>query len=349
PQQSFIRENLENMQGSFEQSLAEVYGVSPIGWYSGEISWRTTGAEPASTCLQSLVALDPRRYTFRGTRSNYQDVLYRTQDGREVPIDYKTKILHVVNKGYLSFRKPTGIADCRLAAAAWRAWKLIVAQTVIAGQRQATPIIMGTSPDTLIPLVKANGQPVIGADGLQVRVPATQKMSEALKKLSENANYLSLVEGSDAKVLNAQTNGQFFMDLLDYFQRLMLLAFMVPETLFSVGRGGLGNAGIAESHEKIMRMQLRTITKQIKSQLKEQIIRPLLTWEFGEQESYGNWAEPESHEENRIELFSAITQAIAGGAMSIADMDVINRHRELAGISPVAELPALNLPTYESL
>jgi hypothetical protein len=176
---------------------------------------------------------------------------------------------------------------------------------------------------------------------------ATDAMGEALEGLRDNASYLSLVEGSNVQVLNAQTNGQFFMDLLEYFQRLMFMAFMVPETLFQVGRGGLGNAGLAEAHQKIMMRQLRVIGKQTKDQLKEKMIRTLIDQEFGQQADYGDWPEPEQGEENRVELFSAISNAIAQGSLSNADIEVVNRQRTLAGISPVSEIAARIAPTID--
>lgn len=339
-QQAFVRENFERMDGTFQNSLAEIYSVSPIGWVASEISHQLYGDAPAGLRLQSLQALDPRNYSFRGKRSQIEDVLYQSPSGTESAIDYKTKILHIVNKPYLAFGDPTGVSDCRIAAASWQAWKIVVNEALLAGQRQATPIIVGISPDTTVPLLDSNGRPLRNSENQEIRIPATAAMATALEGLNSNAGYLSLQEGSSAGVLNAQTNGQFFMELLEYFQRLMLVSFMVPETLFQVGRGGLGNAGLADSHLDVLMRQLEVTTDQIKDQLKEKVVRPLIEWQYGEQESYGEFSKPEHGDENRLGLFTALTQAISSGTMSAADIEVVNRHRGLAGIAPVTEIVA---------
>ena len=248
-------------------------------------------------------------------------------------------MLHVVNKRHLAFGKPTGVPDCRIAVAAYKAWKIIVNEALLAGQRQATPIIVGKAPpDGRVQLVNPSGLPLTDSDGQPQTVPATQALGKALEGINTNGGVIAVDTLHEINALNQQTNGQFFMELLRYFERLILMAFMVPETLFEVGRGGLGNAGLADSHLGVMMAQLRSLVDQIKDQMIEKVVRSLIEWNFGPQESYGQFVEPENKQEDRLALFSAITNAIASGTFSLADIDVVNRHRELAGIPKVEEI-----------
>lgn len=337
--QAFIRSNFENMKGAMSLSIAEILSVAPIGWAASEISYYLEKQAPAQQRLESITILDPRLYSFRGKRSQIEDLLYKSPSGKETAIPYENKVLHVVNKRHLAFGSPTGVPDCGIAVAAYKAWKIIVNEALLAGQRQATPIIVGKAPpDARVQLLDPSGRPLVGDDGQPVTVPATERLATALEGINTNGGIIAVDTLHEINALNAQTSGQFFMELLRYFERLILLSFMVPETLFQVGEGGLGNAGIAGSHLSVMISQLRQVVEQIKDQLLEKLVRPLIEWNFGEQDSYGMFAEPETKEENKLALFTAITDAIAKGTFSLADIEVVNRQRELAGLPKVEKI-----------
>lgn len=337
--QSFVRSNFSSMKGSLSLSVAEILSVAPIGWAASEISYYLEKQAPAGLRLESITILDPRLYSFRGKRSQIEDILYRSPSGKEVSIPYENKVLHVVNKRHLAFGSPTGVSDCGVAKSAYQAWKIIVNEALLAGQRQATPIIVGKAPpDARVQLLDSSKRPETDASGNPITVPATDKLATELEGINKNGGIISVDTNHELHTLNQQTNGQFFMELLHYFERLIMLSFMVPETLFEVGKGGLGNAGIAESHLGVMTMQLKSSIEQIKDQLIEKVVRPLVEWNFGEQETYGYFTEADAQEENKLALFTAITDAIAKGTFSAADLEVINRHRELAGIPAVQEI-----------
>ena len=337
--QEFILGNFSSMQGTMALSLAETLSVAPIGWAASEVSYYLEKEAPAGLRLESITILDPRLYSFRGKRSLIEDLLYKSPGGKEIAIPYANKVLHVVNKRHLAFGSPTGVPDCRVAVAAYKAWKIIVNEALLAGQRQATPIIVGKAPpDARVQLIDPTGKPLTDANGQPVTVPATERLATALEGLNTNGGIISVDTLHEIQALNHQSNGQFFMELLRYFERLILLAFMVPETLFQVGSGGLGNAGIAGSHLSVMTGQIRQIIDQIQDQMIEKVVRPLIEWNFGAQESYGKFIEPEGEEENKLALFGAITDAIAKGTFSLADLSVVNRQRELAGLPKVDKI-----------
>lgn len=337
--QAFIRSNFEGMHGTIRLAVSEILSVAPIGWAASEITYYLEKQAPAGLRLESIDILDPRLYSFRGKRSRIEDLRYKSPSGKENFIPYQNKVLHVVNKRHLAFGSPTGVPDCRVAVAAYKAWKIIVNEALLAGQRQATPIIVGKAPpEARVNLLTATGRPVVDSDGQPVSIPATTALATVLEGVNTNGGVITVDTLHEVSTLNQQTDGQFFMELLRYFERLILMAFMVPETLFEVGRGGLGNAGLAESHLGVMMAQLRSLTGQIQDQMLEKVVRSLIEWNFGPQESYGKFVEPENRQEDRLALFSAVTNAIASGTFSTADIDVVNRHRELAGIPKVTEI-----------
>ena len=348
--QDFIHHNFSQMDGSIKLSVAELYSALPIGWGFSEIAIREP--QDSSYLLESLMLVDHRYHTFEGRKGQIENVIYRPPGGVEKDIPY-SKGIHVVNKPHLARREPYGIADCKAAVAAWKAWKIVINEMLIAGQRQATPILVGKAPkDGFVELLDRNGVPLRRDDGSPAEIKATHALVEKMSKLEKNGGVISVDLDHEIQALQQQTDGQFFMLMLVYLEKLMLRAFLVPETMFSVGEGGLGNAGIAQEHRESFELHLKAIAVQIKEQLIECLIRPLILWEFGEQENYGGFVEPPHDDEDALDLLGKLTQAFQSGVYSTADVDAINRHRELAGIPPIEEVvSSINnrVPTYREI
>lgn len=349
--QDFIHLNFAQMDGSIGLSIAELYSSLPIGWGFSEIAIRKP--KDSSYLLESLMLVDHRYHTFEGRKGRIENVIYRPPNSRgDVPIPYE-KGVHVINKPHLARRDPYGVADCKAAIAAHKAWKIIINQMLIAGSRQATPLLVGKAPkDGFVQLLDKNGQPLQNPDGTYREIKATHALAENMALLETNGGILTTDTEHEIQAIAQETDGQFFLAMLDYLERIMLRAFLVSETMFSVGRGGLGNAGIAQEHREMFELHLKAIATQIKEQLIENLIRPLILWEFGEQENYGSFVEPPHDDEDALDLLGKLTQAFQSGVYSTADVDAINRHRELAGIPPIEELVNnINnrVPTYREI
>jgi hypothetical protein len=70
----------------------------------------------------------------------------------------------------------------------------------------------------------------------------------------------------------------------------------------------------------------------------EQVIRPMIEFNLGEQENYGIFPINSQDNEDVISLLNIVNNCISTGAFSIDDLAVINRMRELAGIAPLEEI-----------
>ena len=234
-----------------------------------------------------------------------------------------------------------GVADCRLAYAAHKAWKIVINEALIAGQRQATPIIVGKADDNArVPLYDDRGVPLRDALGQIIAVPAPEKLKRELQNINANGGVISTGLTSDIQALNQQTDGRFFMELLSYLDRTMMTAFLVPFTTLEEGVAGLGNAGLAQEQLANMRLMLDNLADQIQDEMTEKVIRPLIEWNFGPQETYGEWHPPQEQDENRIDLLDKLTASYASGLYSSTDEAFLKRHRELAGIAPAPEIVA---------
>lgn len=331
--EAWVRSNFANMSGSFpkaiaQQSSAKFFRYAVSEWYVMQ--------DAGQWWLDGIHILNPKHYRFRAKDRLLYDVL--EQSGSvDVPLPMP-QVLFVENTPYLSFGDPTdSVSVCDRAYPIYQAWKVVISEMLVAAQRQATPILVGQSDASdRIELTDSQGNPLL-RDGVPVTIPAPQHLLNQMADL-DNRSVISTDLKSKIQSIANQSDGRFFIECLEYLQRLMLLTFSFPETIFQVGQGGLGNAGLNQGHMEVLHLSIEGLVSQIREEVIEKIVRSLITWNFGEQDSYGEFVPQEADVEDRISLFSALSDAIAKGAFSVADLAVINRMRDLSGIPRVEEI-----------
>lgn len=337
--QAFIRQNFEQMRGSLLLSVSELVSVKPFGYATSE---RSVWDKPDGWMLDDIQILHPSHYVFEGTRSEgVTGVKYRSASGSDIPIP-RDRLVHVVNQRHLAFRRPTGVADCKRAIAAWKAWKIVVNEMLVAGQRQAVPIIVGYTQPGEVPLYSADGRtPLRDADNNPVTIPATKAMLDQLENI-DNRAIVSTDIGNRIEALAQQTDGRFFFEALKILQQMQLLGLLIPGSILTVT--GVGDSELNKGQQKTLNSTLRSTKNQIVEEILERVVRPLLLWNYGVQatKDLGNFAEPKIESEDQVALLNAITNAVenpTGGGFLPADLDTINRGRELAGIPSIETLP----------
>jgi hypothetical protein len=344
--QAFIRQNFQQMKGSLMLSLSELLSVKPLGYAASE--WSIV-PKPDGWMLDDIQILHPRYYTFQGNRGEGVTGIKYRAGGDEIQIPYN-RLVHVVNQRHVSFRRPTGVADCKRAIAAWKAWKIIINEMLVAGQRKAVPIIVGYSEAGQVPLYGPDGRsPILDADGNPISLPATKAMLDQLENL-ENRSIVSTDIKNRIEALAQQTDGQFFFDALKMLQQMQLLAFLVPESVLAIS--GVGDSNLNKGHRTTLNGAIRTTISQIAEEVLEKVVRPLIAWNFGEKATamLGEFQEPESDSGDRVAMLSALTNAVEkpnGTGFLPADLDTINRGRDLANIPAAATLPARMLATAQ--
>lgn len=346
----YIHYNWAQMDGTLNAAFSDMATAKPLGWSAVERALRTdTGTGPL--LLESLLLIPPRYHKFEGKLGRIEGVRYYPSEGIDVSIEYD-RILHIVNRreiAALAEAPPYGVGDCGLAVKAWEAWLLIMAEWIRAGQRQATPLLFGKDDNTgRVPLLDDKGMPLKDVNGQPVMISGADRLLREMQRLNKNGGLVTGGLNSDMKVLNHQTDGAFFVEMMKYLDRLIAKAFLVPYTAMEEGASGFGNAELAHVQQSNMQLMLDQIAKQMQDEMTEKVIRPLIEWEFGEQLNYGKWEQPQDREsveerKARIAELQALTAAFTAGVYSTADLEAINQHRHLAGLPPQDEIaPRLN-------
>ena len=331
--EQWVRGNFSGMRGSWKKAIAEQYSAELIGHAVSE--WYVMEAE-GQWLLDGIHILHPSRYRFRVLNRELYDIIDRSSTPHaEIPIE---RLIVTVKSQYLTFGNPYNATSIgRRCFTLWKAWKILINEMLVVSQRQAVPITVAYSDSNdRVDLLDQYGNPKKDSDGNPLTISAPQDLLNQLLDL-DNRSVISTDINNRIEALATQTDGTFFVEALRVIQTLMFLSFGFPETIFQVGEGGLGNAGLNAGHLWIAKNTLSQTTEQIKEEIIEKAVRHLIEWNFGEQEDYGSFDEPEEETADEVALLGALSNAVSQGAFSAADLDVINRMRELAGIPEVSE------------
>jgi hypothetical protein len=347
--QDWTRQNFVNMHGSLQLSFAEMWQAKPFGH-----SWSEISVEPknGSWMLQSIMAVDPRYFRYAGSIGKIKEIRYRTVPEGLIDIPYE-KGIHITNGRHINIgRDPYGFAECKKAYPYWKAKKLILAAMVIAAQRQATPLLVGkTDLESSFELVDSLGNILLNSEtGLPIKGRAGDRMKSALEQI-ENQSVIVIDKAIDEiTAIAQQTDGAFFLNVLRFLNSQILMAFLMPETVITTGsQGASGDSNLNAGHGAILDLVVSSFTQQIKERLIEDVCRFLIFNEFGEQESYGHFQEPEKNKTDSVALLGAIANASNSGVLGGNDLDVINRSRDLAGIPPIDQILIQQASRYKNM
>jgi Protein of unknown function (DUF935). len=344
--QAFIDHNWSQMDGSLVGAFVQMSVAKSCGYAVVERSLRPRkGSEP--WLLESLILVPPKNFQFEGQYGKITGILYKPSEGDEVSIPMD-RLLHIVNRpevALLGPASPYGVGDCGLASTAWEAWRIMMSQWTLAGQRQATPLIHGTEEDTITEQRDSRGAVILGPDGNPLMLSGPDRLRGELQKINQNGGVITTSLNGRVQAIQNQTDGRFFEAFLHYLDKLIAKAFLVPYTALEEGQASFGNAGLAQVQQQIMAQTLQGLADQMQDQILEQVIRPLIFWQFGPQETYGSWVrakDKETAEERtaRIAELDSLSRAFATGVYSTADLDAVNRHRELARIPTLDSIQA---------
>lgn len=328
--QAFIRKCFERMDGSLRWSVAELLSVKPIGRAVAEWAPRESVEE---WTLEAIATLDPRKYTFEGKLGRIEQVKYFGQQ-KDLIIPYD-RCIHLINQRWLSFGDPRGVADSERAAKSWEAWKIIMSVLLIASKRQGTPLLIGyADSEQKAELLDHRGEPLRGADGNVIRVSATQALMNQLIETDNNSVLVTQL-GNKVEAIAQSEGRSFLFEVLKLLGMLQMLGFMVPETILTAT--GAGDSNLNTGQRSILQMSVEATIADVQEGILEGPVRSLLTWNYGEQESYGSFEKPKEDQVDRVQLLSALSNAIYQGVFSAEDLAVINRMRSLSGIPPVEE------------
>ena len=319
--QLFIRNNFKNMNNTVPVLVGQLCSAMPYGFSLAEIifdDWK----------LKGFNFLDPRRCKFKGSKGQLEWIIY--QNGtNEVWIPYR-KCLHIVNSAPNNFNedKAYGYAETRAALPFIKLKQAMFADMGVSAKTLATGILFGTadSNQTVQQFDKYGNS--IGKPKSAVEVLAEQ--------LAGLANHSHLVTDKNNMVTALQVpSGDQFWNLAQQLTKTEILrAYGLNDLIFSEGSAALPTATLGELHFTILDATIKTIVNQIRDQLVEKVVTPLIHWHFGRQRNgYGSFElQTQSDPAQKSMRVNNLIMAISSGILQATDSDVVNAIRQELGL-----------------
>ena len=143
--------------------------------------------------------------------------------------------------------------------------------------------------------------------------------------------------GSAVEQLAVESGIGDMIEALRYLHKLMFLSYLMPETAIEVVGTGTGDSNLAKSQLGLLGQSVQSMVDQINEQIIEKVIRPLIFWNHGEQDEYGEFPNPQTEEVDKLAWFQAILSGFTQGFFGFDDLEATNFARELAGLPPLEE------------
>lgn len=298
-----IRKQILNLPGSFRSQKSQM--ASSI-YYGFSVTERWHKIEGNRATLAGLNWVDPRYVQFKLD----SDLQLRTSFKKgEIDIEL-TDFIHIKNEDCFNMgNNPAGVATLERAVPFWEQYRLVMLAMAIAAQRQATPLLVG----------KSNA----GTD------EAAALMLEKLER-ARNSGVMVIDTLDEILAIAQQTDGAFFVSVLRLLRQGILMSFLIPETILGQGESGSGDSNLNSGHTEILRMSSRTEASIFGEELVEQLIRPIVQFNYGD---IGNWGEfPLRLDEPRDPngLINALQKTVESAILD--SKNVAARINELAGM-----------------
>lgn len=334
--QAFIRSNFESMRGNLSQVIGQLCSAFPFGFSVAEVVFSPNQQGYRNQWrLEAINVLDQRKLRFEGATGNITSVIYKGAKG-DVKVPYR-KCLHITNGMATCLgNDPYGVPMARRAYPFWKARSVLLSEWVIAGKNQATGLLVlqADSSDS-VRLMDSQGRPLRGYDGREIVLSGVDALLQQARDL-ENSSMLATDLKNRVTPLQLSAGENFFQIALTYLGKMLFLSYGIPALIFDEGSAGMGSANISAGHRNILDSFVTAIVESIQNQLLENVIRPLLMWNFGITDDFGSFG-VESHIDPQIALgrVSNLIGAISSGLLSMSDPDVANRLRQDLSIAPL--------------
>lgn len=333
--QKWVRENFDAIEGSLTHKVGRMAAAMALGYSASEIVFDNKRGQWK---LRTINILDQTRITFEGKGGRVFNLLYQESDGDKLSIPYG-KIIHVVN-GYSAnigeFDAVYGDAESGTAYQYYKAKQAILTEMMIAAKQNASGIWVGKADSNeTVQIVDAKGNPVYNNDGTPKTEPAMLALMKQLMNI-ENSAVICTDLKNQINPLTVDTKEGFWSIALNILDSAIMRAYSVPKLVFDGGDSSFGQNGIGQQHRLIMDAQIEAIVAQIRDQLIEKIVKPLLIWNFGITDDFGTFEVDIIQDPQATNLrINNIISATSAQLLMPTDLNVQNAIREALQIPTI--------------
>lgn len=225
----------------------------------------------------------------------------------------KNKVVHHINNSMLSFGSPYGKSPVRTAHLAWQLKVFFMKQMGIAGKRQASPFIWGSAPHN------SNKMRVTMPDGSVKDMNPIEALSDILARRDTDDSIVTGPKegGWNVEAIAAQTNLDQYLNVIDHLNTYIFRAFLLPSLVMT--DGSAGSRSLGDKHFQMVDRMAESEALKFGQTIINQLIRPAIEMNFGEQDNYGHFAQRPQNIEERERLGNIFVNLANAGYMKAYD------------------------------
>lgn len=191
----------------------------------------------------------------------------------------KDKVIHLRSSSTGKFDNPYGRSILRRAYKSWVVKDAFLKMWVVAADRKGTPLVVGyAAPNDTVQENVENTDRGITAQR------ADQAMANIFKNI-HNSSFIVLPgkkgETYDVESIQVQGDMNVFKDGIEYCNRALMRALLIPPLVMSSGDGA-GSFALGAEHHKIFRQSIDGSLKPHKQAILDQWVRKIIAYNFPE-------------------------------------------------------------------
>lgn len=279
--QDFIRTNFERLEGSFVDTCKSLMSFLWAGYAVAEI---VTEVKNDRVWLHSLPILPAENVRFKLDEDagslNYgslAEVIQNPQMVSEAHLPAEKCLIIRNDYPGSAEQSPYGLSRLKCILSIYAAKVEAEKNWAYALGRYGSPILQYELENPAQKVKTSDGRIMTAFEQAQEQVNAAGELKGVVSFKGNNLQMIYPPAGI----------GEGFKKACDYYNRLIMRGLLIPSLLFD--NGDTGSYSLGQEHYKLFDVSLDAILSILTEAILEQLVRPLIDWNFGEQEDYGSF------------------------------------------------------------
>jgi hypothetical protein len=251
----------------------------------------------------------------------------------------KDKVIHLRSSSTGKFGNPYGRSILRRAYKNWVLKDAFLKMWLVAADRKGTPLVVGyAAPNDTVNQQNQMGQP--GQQDMESSqlMRADQALARTMKTI-HNSSFIVLPgkkgEEYEIEAIQVQGDMNIFKDAIEYFNKALMRAMLVPPLMLG-GGDGVGSYALAQENKKVFNNIIDGKLKPLKQAILTQFISKLIAYNFPrhiwEKDGYGDFVLEEYDPEVMEKLANIYSSLTTAGYMGPDDQKDMDHVREKMGM-----------------
>lgn len=257
----------------------------------------------------------------------------------------KDKCVHYAFDAQGKFGNPYGRSLLRRAYKFYVMKDAFLQMLAVALDRKGTPLtVVWADANTTIRDKAKAGDSTTNVRGQEKGIRADVAARDAFKNIHNDT--VIVLPGKKDSIYSIDTvqntsNADVFIQAIELCNKSIMRALLVPSLIFTNG-DGTGSFALGQEHAKTFDKILDGILAGAKSALLQQVIKPLLAYNFPrsvwEKDGLGDFAKRELTPDEREKEMDKFEKGINSGVIDVNNLKDLNKMRDAIGFEPVDEV-----------